>query len=104
LSVSRRLPDLMEVERMEKRRQEGLADPYEYGFGPRVMKEIKVCSNCGKIEEAGRYTCSECGKRLPAMTIFQNYQKKHKTCALCDTVLASYMRYCPHCGMKIEEM
>ena len=98
------MPELREVEKMEKRRHEMMADPYEFGFGPRAMKEIKVCSHCGKVEAAERYTCSECGKRLPTLTIFQIYQKKHKTCTLCDTVLASYMRYCPHCGMKIEEM
>lgn len=87
---------------MEKRSPFMLADPYEFGYGSRVMKEIKVCSHCGNTEAADRYTCSACGKRLPAQTIFQLYQKKHRICSICDTVLAPYMRYCPHCGTQVK--
>lgn len=88
---------------MQKRQQIVLTDPYEYGYGPKAMKEVKVCRHCGSIESANKYTCSQCGERLPSQTIFQIYQKKHKTCRLCDTVVAQYMKYCPHCGTPIEE-
>lgn len=77
-------------------------DPYEYGFGVQVMKETKVCKACGNIELAANYRCSKCGERLPRRTLFQIYQQKHKICEFCDTVLAVYMKYCPHCGTKIE--
>jgi len=87
---------------MEKLRHAKPADPYEYGYGPRVMKEIKVCRQCGNMDGAEKYICSACGERLPTQTLFQLYQNRHKACPLCDTVLASYMRYCPHCGMQIK--
>jgi len=87
---------------MEKQRKIEVADPYEFGYGPKVMQEIKVCGHCGNAERAEKYTCSKCGNRLPIQTLFQIYQNKHKTCAMCDTVLASYMRYCPHCGMPLK--
>lgn len=77
-------------------------DPYEFGYGPRAMREAKVCPHCGGTEKADKYICSKCGKRLPTQTIFQIYQSKHKACKLCDTVLAAYMRYCPHCGTEIK--
>lgn len=91
------------VDGMEKLRQVVSADPYEFGYGPRVMKEVKVCRRCGSMEAANKYICSRCEERLPSQTIFQLYQKKHKMCKVCDTVLASYMRYCPHCGTEIDQ-
>lgn len=87
---------------MEELRHTGSVDPYEYGYGPRVMKEIKVCRHCGNTDGAEKYTCSKCGERLPAQTLFQLYQNKHNACPLCDTVLAPYMRFCPHCGTQIK--
>lgn len=87
---------------MKDSRRASPADPGEYGFGTKVMKTIKVCGSCGNTEAAERYTCSKCGKRLPVQTLFQIYQKKHRVCSVCDTVLAAYMRYCPHCGTQIE--
>lgn len=94
---------LGEVKKVDKLYRAALTDPYEFGFGPRKMKETKICRQCGNMETADKYTCSKCGVRLPTQTVFQIYQKKHKTCEICDTVLAAYMRYCPHCGMKISD-
>ena len=88
---------------MVKKRRYIQTDPYEFGFGTRVMKEIKVCTHCGNVETADKYTCSKCSGKLPVQTIFQLYQQRHRKCALCDTVLAAYMHFCPHCGTPIEE-
>ena len=97
-----RMPEVREVNAMEKRCQVVQSDPYEFGYGPKAMMETKVCNHCGNTETADKYTCSKCKNRLPAQTIYQIYQQKHKKCELCDTVLASYMRFCPHCGMQIK--
>ena len=83
-----------------KRRESTLTDPYDFGYGHRAMQEVKVCGHCGSTESEEKYICTQCGERLPAQTFFQIYQSKHKTCKLCDTVLASYMRFCPHCGTQ----
>ncbi len=80
-----------------------LADPEEFGFGIGVMKRIKVCRQCGRDESAQRDICSVCGKTLPSETLFELYRKKHERCTICDTVLALYMKYCPHCGTKVME-
>lgn len=88
---------------MEKSRQGVLSDPYEFGYGLRAMKETKVCRSCGGTETADKYVCSKCRSRLPSQTLYQIYQSKHKTCEVCDTVLAPYMHYCPHCGTPIHE-
>ena len=87
---------------MEKRRENQISDPDEYGFGVKVMKRTKVCGKCGSTEDARSYICSKCGKRLPVQTLFQIYQQRHRKCEVCDTVLASYMKYCPHCGKLIK--
>jgi len=101
-SCEMRMPDLREVNAMEKRCEVVRPDPYEFGYGPKAMMEAKVCNHCGNTETADKYTCSKCKKRLPTQTIYQIYQQKHKKCKLCDTILASYMRYCPHCGTQIK--
>lgn len=77
--------------------------PEYYGFGVGIMKQIKVCQHCGASESAGQYVCGECGARLPAQTLFQQYQRMHRQCAVCDTVLAADMKFCPHCGVKLDE-
>lgn len=77
------------------------ADPEDYGFGVKAMNRIKVCVHCGQTEPAGNYICSGCGEKLPQMTVFQLYRLQHRLCPICDTVLADYMRFCPHCGQKI---
>jgi len=95
--------ELREVNGMQKSTRVEAPDPYDYGYGLRVMKESKVCKHCGNTEAAEKYTCTKCGKRLPLQTVFQIYQTKHKICELCDTILAPYMHYCPHCGTHIKQ-
>ena len=77
------------------------AKPENYGFGNEVMKQVKVCSSCGSIEPVGRYVCSKCRSRLPAKSLFQLHQSRNRLCALCDTIIAPYMEFCPHCGKKL---
>lgn len=87
---------------MQKLYQPVLANPGEFGFGTEIMKHIKVCRHCGSTEASDRYLCSCCRERLPSQTLFQLYQKMHRACEVCDTVLAPYMHYCPHCGVQIK--
>jgi len=78
------------------------ADPKEFGFSIEVMKNRRVCPYCGRGEAADRQICSVCGEELPKRTLFQIYREQHERCSQCDTILADYMKYCPHCGMKAE--
>ena len=77
--------------------------PEYYGFGVGIMKQIKVCFCCGASESSERYICGQCGARLPAKTLFQQYQQMHRRCSRCDTVLAEGMRFCPHCGLELMQ-
>lgn len=87
---------------MKARTEFSINSPEYYGFGVGIMKQIKVCPHCGASEPAERHICGECGARLPAQTLFQQYQRMHRQCPVCDTVLAAGMNFCPHCGMKLE--
>lgn len=87
---------------MQERQSIIPADPIEFGFGTELMKMVKVCRHCGNSEMSSSYVCSKCGEKLPRQTLFQIYQQMHRTCALCDTVVSGYMKYCPHCGMSLE--
>ena len=71
-----------------------------YGFGPSAMKKIRVCTHCGTPAQAERHFCTECGHRLPEKTLYDLYRERHKTCLICDTILAEQMDFCPQCGAK----
>lgn len=77
--------------------------PDQYGFGVEVMKRTKVCGQCGAAQDCSRYVCIRCGAKLPQQTLFHIYQQRHRLCAVCDTVLASRMKFCPHCGAQIDQ-
>jgi len=87
---------------MKAKTEFAVGSPEYYGYGVGIMKQTKVCLSCGKSEPAERYICGECGSRLPEQTLFQQYQRMHRQCTACDTVLAPGMKFCPHCGMKLE--
>ncbi len=72
----------------------------QFGFGPQVMKQIKVCRKCAHSNHAERYVCQNCGAVLPIETLYQLYQRQHRLCPICNTVLASGMNFCPHCGER----
>ena len=82
----------------EKLRYRNMED---YGFGPNVMRNTKVCVRCGKMVKANTKTCPDCGEKLPGETLFDRYKRQHKCCPDCDTVLASDSQYCPNCGKQI---
>ena len=74
----------------------------EFGFGPNVMKSIKVCRSCGTISPVGNSFCGACGAQLPEETVFQQYRKNHLYCASCDTVLPFGALFCTKCGEKLQ--
>jgi RNA polymerase subunit RPABC4/transcription elongation factor Spt4 len=75
-------------------------DASRFGFGIDVMKETKVCKQCGAATVAEKHVCSHCGAKLPQESLFQFYQRMHRLCPLCDTVLSARMRFCPYCGLQ----
>ena len=72
-----------------------------YGFGPMVMRRIRVCRKCGYPSEADEANCLSCGVKLPKETLYEQYKKRHPVCPRCDTVVAAYMQFCPQCGIRI---
>lgn len=71
------------------------------GYGPKVMKRIKVCPNCGTVVGEKSSACPECGMRLLTKTLYDRYRERHLCCDRCGTVLAADSRYCPHCGRAL---
>lgn len=71
-----------------------------YGFGPEVMKQIKVCPQCGAKANAKQHFCRECGAELPTDTLYEKYRRSHRACTMCDKVIPNTAEYCPHCGAK----
>ena len=85
--------------RNETIRQESMA---YYGFGPNIMKKIRICPECGLPSTASKKHCHTCGAQLPRETLFQQYKKRHRFCPHCDTVVAKSAQFCPECGMRIQ--
>lgn len=73
-----------------------------FGFGPNIMKRTRICISCGKAVDSKKNRCLLCGTRLPDHTLYDYYKKMHVCCPLCDTVLTSDSKYCPHCGTEIH--
>ena len=69
----------------------------EYGFGPNVMKNNKVCSNCGIVVSVELENCNICGTHLPEETLFIKYISLHKVCPVCNCVVKVNANYCPQC-------
>lgn len=76
----------------------------QYGFGPEVMKQIKVCPQCGVRAMVSQHFCRECGMELPAGTLYDAYKRSHRVCPVCDTVVAQAAEYCPSCGAHLEQV
>lgn len=89
---------MLRQEQIDRARQEGME---YYGFGPAVMKKLKVCGYCGTMAQSNQHFCNECGRRLPKTTLYHRYQEKHRCCPKCKVVLADNMQFCPQCGEKI---
>ena len=73
-----------------------------YGFGTNIMRNIRVCPECGLPSAAADRNCRTCGARLPRETLFQQYKKRHRFCPRCDTVVAKSAQFCPECGTRIQ--
>ena len=80
------------------------ANPWleQCGFGPKVMKRIKVCPHCGTVVDSEQSVCPDCGMRLLTKTLYDRYREKHLCCDRCGTVLAADARFCPHCVLSAE--
>ena len=74
----------------------------QLGFGPEVMKQTKVCPECGATANADEVECIRCGTALPRETLFDLYKSRHQFCAQCGTVVASTSSYCPECGARLK--
>ena len=72
-----------------------------FGFGPNVMKKLRVCQRCGRTVKSRADTCPDCGERLPKETLFDRYKRKHSSCSHCDTILTADTLYCPNCGKLV---
>lgn len=79
----------------------GLSWLEECGFGPKVMKRMKVCPHCGTVVSSGQRVCPNCGMRLLTKTLYDRYCERHLCCDKCGTVLTDDSRYCPHCGKSL---
>lgn len=84
---------------LEILRQENMK---QHGFGPSIMREIRVCTECGTAAPVSELKCRECGKKLPRETLYQQYRNRHRFCARCDTVVANDVQFCPECGTRIQ--
>ena len=73
-----------------------------FGFGPNVMKKLRVCPRCSQMVKSKTNTCPNCGENLPKETLFDLYKQKHMSCPECDTVLAPGSMYCPNCGKAVR--
>lgn len=67
----------------------------ECGFGPKVMKSMKVCPHCGTVVDNEHRVCPDCGMRLLTKTLYDRYRERHLCCDKCGTVLADDSRYVP---------
>jgi len=75
----------------------------QYGFGPEVMKRLKICAQCGVPADLTRHFCRECGSPLPEETLFDLYRLRHRHCEGCGWVPPREGKYCPRCGMLLPE-
>ena len=64
----------------EKMRLENMK---HFGFGPEVMKSIKVCKECGAKVNSELLFCPECDRPLPTETLYTLYVHSHFVCTKC---------------------
>ena len=73
-----------------------------YGFGPLVMKKIRVCTGCGMAVKWPLSFCPSCMDKLSGETLFDRYKKKQVVCRECDSVLTGDSNFCPNCGVEVS--
>ncbi|MBE6658172.1 MAG: hypothetical protein E7604_06990 [Ruminococcaceae bacterium] len=76
----------------------------QYGFGPNVMKKMKICHKCGQVAKKGSFFCRSCGAFLTRETLYDHYRRQHGCCVGCGTVLTADAKFCPHCGLPVHRM
>ena len=86
------------TEEYEKMRLENMK---HYGFGPEVMKNVKVCKECGAKANSELLFCPECDRPLPTETLYTLYVHSHFVCTKCKTVVSAKYKFCPQCGKKL---
>lgn len=82
----------------EKPAQTHFEEIAQYGFGPEVMKRLKICEGCGEQAHGQTTHCSSCGRALPEKTLYELYRMGHRLCPCCGTVIPADGDFCPHCG------
>ncbi|MBQ9717151.1 MAG: zinc ribbon domain-containing protein [Clostridia bacterium] len=90
--------DEFRLTKLEYMRQSNME---QYGFGPNIMRNIRICPDCGLPSIVTDRNCHACGAKLPRETLFQQYKKRHRFCPRCDTVVAKSAQFCPECGTRI---
>ena len=61
----------------------------EYGCGPDTLRRRK--------------DCTDCGARLPEMTLYDLYRSRHRCCPGCGVAVTNVARYCPECGARLPK-
>lgn len=82
----------------EKMRLENMK---HFGFGPEVMKTLKVCRECGAKVDSKLQICPKCDYPLPSESLYMMYVRNHFICSGCKTVVMAEYRFCPQCGKKL---
>ena len=75
----------------------------EYGCGPDTLRRRKICPSCGRANSADRTDCTDCGARLPEMTLYDLYRSRHRCCPGCGVAVTNVARYCPECGARLPK-
>ena len=74
----------------------------DFGFGPNVMKQAKVCQACGQLVRGSASYCPDCGEKLSGESLFDRYKRRHRCCPGCDTVVSPDAQFCPCCGSQLH--
>ena len=61
-----------------------------------------LCINT-RLYSADRTDCTDCGARLPEMTLYDLYRSRHRCCPGCGVAVTNVARYCPECGARLPK-
>lgn len=74
-----------------------------------IVKESKICQECGKYFEGTPSFCPNCGEPVLAKHLekvsapHMEEKKEFKTCPDCAETIAKMARLCKHCGRRFDE-
>lgn len=66
------------------------------GFLLTAKQKLMLCIN-------KRLYCTDCGARLPEMTLYDLYRSRHRCCPGCGVAVTEVAVYCPECGARLPE-